>query len=73
LTVPPADYTFGATNVPSAAPATPPTDYQNVACIRVNIMKYAANYFRKGQLEKIFFLFPDPHFKKANFRRRVIK
>jgi tRNA (guanine-N7-)-methyltransferase len=23
-------------------------------------------------LDKIFFLFPDPHFKKANFRRRII-
>ncbi len=25
-----------------------------------------------AQLDKIFFLFPDPHFKKANFRRRII-
>ena len=28
-------------------------------------MKYLPNFFRKGQLEKIFFLFPDPHFKKG--------
>jgi tRNA (guanine-N7-)-methyltransferase len=39
---------------------------------QVNFMKYAANYFRKGQLEKIFFLFADPHFKQSNHRRRVI-
>ena len=35
-------------------------------------MKYLHNYFRKGQLEKMFFLFPDPHFKERNHRRRVI-
>jgi tRNA (guanine-N7-)-methyltransferase len=46
--------------------------YNNIWVERTNIMKYAANYFRKGQLEKMFFCFPDPHFKKANFRRRVI-
>ena len=28
-------------------------------------MKYLPNFFRKGQLEKMFFLFPDPHFKKG--------
>ena len=26
-------------------------------------MKYMPNYFEKGQLQKLFFLFPDPHFK----------
>jgi len=36
-------------------------------------MKFLPNHFRKGQLEKLFFLFPDPHFKKANIRRRIIK
>jgi tRNA (guanine-N7-)-methyltransferase len=46
--------------------------YQNVSVVRTNIMKFAPNYFRKGQLEKMFFLFPDPHFKKSKFRRRVI-
>eukprot|EP01126_Amoeba_proteus_P053831 TRINITY_DN6580_c0_g2_i3.p1 TRINITY_DN6580_c0_g2~~TRINITY_DN6580_c0_g2_i3.p1 ORF type:complete len:127 (-),score=22.99 TRINITY_DN6580_c0_g2_i3:77-457(-) len=37
-----------------------------------NAMKYLPNYFYKGQLEKLFFLFPDPHFKKSNYRRRII-
>lgn len=27
----------------------------------------------QGQLEKLFFLFPDPHFKAVNRRRRIIQ
>ncbi|XP_055524295.1 tRNA (guanine-N(7)-)-methyltransferase [Wyeomyia smithii] len=46
--------------------------YQNIACIRTNAMKYLVNYFRKGQLEKMFFLYPDPHFKKAKHKWRII-
>lgn len=60
----------------AAQPATQVTQqnglYQNVSVMRINIMKQAPNVFRKGQLEMMFFLFPDPHFKKANHRRRVI-
>ena len=36
-------------------------------------MKNLANFMRKGQLTKLFFLFPDPHFKVANHRRRIIQ
>ncbi|WIA18882.1 hypothetical protein OEZ85_003555 [Tetradesmus obliquus] len=50
-----------------------PGQYQNISCMRSNAMKYLPNYFRKGQLEKLFFLFPDPHFKVANHRRRIIQ
>lgn len=46
--------------------------YKNVACIRTNAMKYLVNYFEKGQLSKIFFLYPDPHFKKAKHKWRII-
>ena len=46
--------------------------YNNVACIRTNAMKYLTNYFHKGQLSKIFFLYPDPHFKKAKHKWRII-
>ncbi|XP_058840160.1 tRNA (guanine-N(7)-)-methyltransferase [Topomyia yanbarensis] len=46
--------------------------YGNIACIRTNAMKYLVNYFRKGQLEKMFFLYPDPHFKKAKHKWRII-
>ncbi len=35
-----------------------PGQYQNASAIRTNAMKFLPNYFRKGQLEKIFFLFP---------------
>ncbi|BES95635.1 tRNA (guanine-N(7)-)-methyltransferase [Nesidiocoris tenuis] len=46
--------------------------YGNIACIRSNAMKYLPNYFYKGQLEKLFFLYPDPHFKKAKHKWRII-
>mmetsp|Transcript_82363 Transcript_82363/g.191262 ORF Transcript_82363/g.191262 Transcript_82363/m.191262 type:complete len:340 (+) Transcript_82363:26-1045(+) len=46
--------------------------HHNVAVIRTNAMKFLPNYFRKGQLEKMFFCFPDPHFKRKNVRRRII-
>jgi len=49
-----------------------PGQYGNVSCVRTNAMKYLPHYFRKGQLTKMFFLFPDPHFKTANHRRRII-
>lgn len=46
--------------------------YQNIACIRTNAMKYLPNYFKKGQLEKMFFLYPDPHFKRSKHKWRII-
>lgn len=46
--------------------------YQNVACLRTNAMKYLPNYFKKGQLKKMFFLYPDPHFKKSKHKWRII-
>ena len=45
----------------------------NIAVLRNNAMKNLPNFFDKGQLSKIFFLFPDPHFKKHNHRRRIIR
>ncbi|KAH7935908.1 hypothetical protein HPB52_014961 [Rhipicephalus sanguineus] len=49
-----------------------PGQYRNVACIRTNAMKHLPNFFRKGQLTKMFFLFPDPHFKKQKHKWRII-
>lgn len=49
-----------------------PGQYDNISVVRTNSMKYIPNYFRKAQLTKMFFLFPDPHFKEKNHRRRVI-
>lgn len=60
-----------STNTAANTAATPPP-YSNISVVHTNIMKYAPNYFRRGQLSKMFVLFPDPHFKKANHRRRVL-
>ncbi|CAI5932930.1 unnamed protein product [Closterium sp. NIES-64] len=49
-----------------------PSQYTNISLIRTNAMKYLPNYFNKAQLTKMFFLFPDPHFKEKNHRRRII-
>ena len=46
-----------------------PGAYGNISCLRTNAQKYLVHYFRKGQLTKLFFLFPvrcgvrDPHSK----------
>jgi len=47
--------------------------YGNISAIRTNTQKYLVNFFAKGQLTKLFFLFPDPHFKTVNHRRRIIQ
>jgi tRNA (guanine-N7-)-methyltransferase len=47
-------------------------DYQNIACIRANAMKFTPNFFKKGQLSKMFFCFPDPHFKQRKHKARII-
>ena len=46
--------------------------YQNVACLRANAMKFLPNFFRKHQLSKIFFCFPDPHFKTRKHKARIV-
>jgi tRNA (guanine-N7-)-methyltransferase len=49
-----------------------PGRYQNCSVMRTNAMKYLVNYFPKASLDKIFFCFPDPHFKKKNHPRRIV-
>eukprot|EP00392_Amoebophrya_sp_AT5.2_P004467 g4475.t1 len=46
--------------------------FLNASVLRTNAMKSFPNYFRKQSLEKIFFCFPDPHFKKKTHRRRIV-
>ncbi|KAI8907359.1 guanine-N-7 methyltransferase [Gorgonomyces haynaldii] len=46
--------------------------YQNISVMRMNAMKYLPNFFEKYQLEKIFVLFPDPHFKKRKHKARIV-
>lgn len=45
---------------------------QNVACLRSNAMKHLPNFFEKHRLSKMFFLFPDPHFKNKKHKWRII-
>jgi tRNA (guanine-N7-)-methyltransferase len=46
--------------------------YQNIAVLRANTMKFFPNFFEEGQLEKIFFCFPDPHFKQKKHKARIV-
>lgn len=46
--------------------------YQNVAVLRGNAMKFTPNFFQKSQLTKMFFCFPDPHFKQRKHKARII-
>ena len=46
--------------------------YQNAAVMRANTMKNLLNYHSPKSLTKIFLLFPDPHFKAKNHRRRIV-
>ena len=49
-----------------------PGQYQNCSVMRTNSMKFLPHYFGKGSLHKLFFCFPDPHFKRKNHGRRII-
>jgi tRNA (guanine-N7-)-methyltransferase len=49
-----------------------PGSYHNASVMRTNSMKFLPNYFPKGCLQKIFFCFPDPHFKRKNHPRRIV-
>ncbi|CAK7225083.1 tRNA (guanine-N(7)-)-methyltransferase (tRNA(m7G46)-methyltransferase) [Sporothrix bragantina] len=46
--------------------------YANIACVRANTMKFLPNFFDKGQLQKIFLCFPDPHFKARKHKARIV-
>lgn len=47
-------------------------DFQNIAVLRGNAMKFLPNFFHRGQLKKMFFCFPDPHFKQRKHKARII-
>lgn len=49
-----------------------PGRFGNIWCIRTNAMRYIPNFIHKGQLDKLFFLFPDPHFKEKKHKWRII-
>lgn len=50
----------------------PVNNFQNIAVLRGNAMKFLPNFFSKGQLSKMFFCFPDPHFKQRKHKARII-
>ncbi|KAM6294513.1 tRNA (guanine-N(7)-)-methyltransferase [Aegotheles albertisi] len=52
--------------------AARPGHYGNAAALRGNAMKHLPHFFCKGQLSKLFFLFPDPHFKRPKHKWRII-
>ncbi|KDN39011.1 hypothetical protein K437DRAFT_259213 [Tilletiaria anomala UBC 951] len=49
-----------------------PGGYKNVSALRANCMKFLPNFFHKAQLTKMFFLFPDPHFKARKHKARIV-
>lgn len=49
-----------------------PGRYGNVWFERTNAMKFLPHYLKKGSVEKLFFCYPDPHFKRRKNRQRVI-
>ncbi|KAJ3145506.1 tRNA (guanine-N(7)-)-methyltransferase [Geranomyces michiganensis] len=56
----------------STLPTSAPHSYQNISVMRMNAMKFIPNFFTRGQLTKMFFLFPDPHFKKRKHKARIV-
>jgi tRNA (guanine-N7-)-methyltransferase len=60
------------TDNPAGEDETGIPPYSNIGVVHTNVMKYLVRFFHKGQLEKMFFCFPDPHFKKSKHRRRII-
>ncbi|KAL1840025.1 hypothetical protein VTJ49DRAFT_896 [Mycothermus thermophilus] len=62
-----------AAETPSdSSPPPAPGMYRNVGVLRANAMKFLPNFFRKGQLSKIFICFPDPHFKARKHKQRIV-
>lgn len=49
-----------------------PGNFENIAAIRSNTMKFLPNFFGRHQLSKIFICFPDPHFKARKHKARIV-
>lgn len=43
-----------------------------LSVVRTNSMKFLPNYLEKDTVEKMFILFPDPHFKKKKHKARIV-
>ncbi|KAJ9640244.1 tRNA (guanine-N(7)-)-methyltransferase (tRNA(m7G46)-methyltransferase) [Knufia peltigerae] len=69
------DYVIGrvaALRAQNQSTETQHSPYQNISALRTNTMKFLPNYFRQGQLSKIFLCFPDPHFKQRKHKARIV-
>lgn len=45
---------------------------KNIKVIQTNALLFISHFFKGSSLEKLFFLFPDPQFKKKRFKFRII-
>ena len=54
----------------SSTPCQP--NHENLWAVLNNAQRFMPNFFRKGQLSKLFFCFADPHFKRKNHRKRIV-
>jgi tRNA (guanine-N7-)-methyltransferase len=46
--------------------------HHQCSVMRTNAMKCLPHWFHKASLDKLFFCFPDPHFKRKNHGRRIV-
>jgi len=49
-----------------------PGKFDHLTYIRTNAMRFMPNFFVKQQIDKMFFCYCDPHFKKRKWRQRII-
>jgi tRNA (guanine-N7-)-methyltransferase len=49
-----------------------PGQYEACSVMRTNSMKFLPHFFPKASLNKLFFCFPDPNFKRKNHGRRIV-
>lgn len=59
-----------AASDPTAAAAA--HGFRNIWVEQLNVMKYGARYFPRSSIDKLFFCYPDPHWKRKNVRRRIV-
>lgn len=63
---------IAALRLSHSIPPDGPPPYGNISVVRANAMKFLPNYVQKAQLSKLFFLFPDPHFKVRKHKARIV-
>jgi len=57
---------------PSPASTSTPNRGEAIAALRVNAQRHLPALFPTRSLARLFFLFPDPHFKARAARRRIV-